>query len=63
MDSKNLLCVYSKELEVGLCKYCILFVDDNFLKRGNSMKIVFHNIDKPGKNQGALFNEISLKNT
>ena len=46
---KNDWYVYSKELQGGLCKYCVLFDDDDTWQRGEYVKTVFHDIDKSDK--------------
>ena len=38
---KNDWQVYSKELQGGLCKYCVLFEDDDNQQRGKFVKTVF----------------------
>ena len=46
---KNDWYVYSKELQGGLCKYCVLFDDDDTWQRGEYVKTVFQDIDKSDK--------------
>ena len=41
--------VYSKELDGGLCKACVLFDDPNNVNRGSFVKSAFQNISKPEK--------------
>lgn len=41
--------VYSRELEGGLCKVCVLFDDPNNNNRGNFVKHAFQNVSKPEK--------------
>ena len=57
MDSKKRLHVYSKELQRGLCKYCVLFDDDDddndddddTRKCGKFVETVFQDIGKSEK--------------
>ena len=45
---ENLWLVYSKELEGGLCKFCILF-DEKDSNRGILVKRAFQDVGKPEK--------------
>ena len=46
---KNDWHIYSKELQEGLCKYCVLFYDDDTWQHDKFVKTVFHGNGKSEK--------------
>ena len=49
MHSKTRQHVFSKELQGGLCKYCLLFDDDDTRQSGKFVKTIFQDIGKSEK--------------